>query len=315
MEQSERLYLPPRVPGQPPASRPRGESPLSPSKPHTDLVLRSKLGTCTHRKPRGARPGSKPGVEVAGSEEPGPCACVALTFPLTFDVCIGFFFLNTKPRCLFSFVPTTALCGDFFLGDNAEGGNRGLGRVPAVDPRQPSPPRPRPLFRETRFRFQPSPGYMCTRLIKYSASPRLPVGPAVLREEGLYDSDRDSLRVAWKPRVGGLSLQLLSLQVPSGSDNGSAGERSPGLLPSRPRWPPSHPPGRCSRSPMFAVSQHPPPVDVTWGRPDRQRSAVDAECLSPQSLNALKSWGLSRTWVEGGPREANWLMGEGDVRC
>lgn len=111
---------------------------------------------------------------------------------------------------------------------------------------------------------------------------------------------------------GGLSLQLLSLQVPSGSDNGSAGERSPGLLPSRPRWPPSHPPGRCSRSPMFAVSQHPPPVDVTWGRPDRQRSAVDAECLSPQSLDALKSWGLSRTWVEGGPREANWLMGEGD---
>lgn len=93
--------------------------------------------------------------------------------------------------------------------DNMEGENRGPVRVLAVDLAQISPfqpprqPSPSALLRSIQgnevLLFSPISGYICTRLIKYSSSPLLPMGPAILREEGLYDSDRDSPRVAWKP--------------------------------------------------------------------------------------------------------------------
>lgn len=83
-----------------------------------------------------------------------------------------------------------------------------------VSTRPPSPPRPSPYSGGRGLPFSPDSRYMCTRLIKYSTSP-LPVGPAVLREKGLYDSDRDSLRVAWKRvGVGWLSLGLLFILIP-----------------------------------------------------------------------------------------------------
>lgn len=126
---------------------------------------------------------------------------------------IGVLCLNAKTRCRLNFVPRTAVRVDIFLVDNAEGENRGRSRVLAVDlteisPFPPPPPAPStppaspPIQGDEVLLFSPISGYICTRLIKYSTSPLLPVGPAVLREKGLYDSDRDSPCVAWKRRWG-----------------------------------------------------------------------------------------------------------------
>lgn len=196
--------------------------------------------------------------------------------------------------------------------------------------------------------FSPIPGYICTRLIKYSTSPLLPVGPAILREKGLYDSDRDSPRVAWKPRWGRLSLQLLFMHIPSsGSDNGVAGDKRPGpppwavaeaqmgALPSlRGEMPP--------RSPLFAAWQHPTPRVLLLGPPRHAESALppwkvgsvcvprsrlpgstrrgpDCGCsvCEPVFPGRPQKSGWSRIWVGGGPEEANlagWLEPSGGRR-
>lgn len=96
------------------------------------------------------------------------------------------------------------------------------------------------------------------------------MGPTVLREKGLYDSDRDSLCVAWKPRRGpDRSLRLAIIQIPSpGSDHSIAGEEKPDLLGGfwpQPRRRPALP---CLRFPLFAA--WPPPSRVHHlGRPTR----------------------------------------------
>lgn len=102
-----------------------------------------------------------------------------------------------------------------------EGEIRGCSHVLAVDLGEisPFPPPPPALSTPSSFPpiqgnevllFSPISGYICTRLIKYSTSPLLPVGPAVLRGKGLYDSDRDSLCVAWKQQWG-VDLSLAPL--------------------------------------------------------------------------------------------------------
>lgn len=177
------LCLPLRVPGQPPASSdPEPEAGLSASRHHTDLlVLQSELGPWTHRQPRGAGPVSERGVKS------GSRSCVVFIYA------IGFLFLNTKARCLLNSVPPAARCGDIFLNDNTEGANLGHRRV---DPARPLHPAPSPYSGERGPAFQPGfrlHVYMADKIFHFTP---LPVGPAVLREKGLYDSSRDSLRVA-----------------------------------------------------------------------------------------------------------------------
>lgn len=58
---------------------------------------------------------------------------------------------------------------------------------------------------------------MADKIFHFTPSP---TGPAALREKGLYDSNRDSLRVAWKPRGGwGDYLRLLFILIPSSGSN------------------------------------------------------------------------------------------------
>lgn len=130
------------------------------------------------------------------------------------------------------------------------------------------------------------------------------MGPAVLREKGLYDSDHDSLRVAWKPRweEGAVSLRLLFIQLPSpGSDNCIAGEKRPGPPP----WAPAEAQmvahlslrrEMLSRSPLLPAWQHPPPVDFTWGHPDMLEPTLPGH---PQKLEPQQNL------AGGGPEEAN----------
>lgn len=194
--------------------------------------------------------------------------------------------------------------------------------------------------------FSPISGYICTWLIKYSTSPLLPVGPAVLWEKGLYDSDRDSLCVAWKRRWGpGGALWLVFIHIPSsGSDNGIAGEKRPGPPPwalaeaqkaALPPWTEEMLP----RSPRFAAWRHlscdPPPAASTRGHARRQSrscpsatwaasslraagplgstpagQALDAQRGSSPSLDAFESWGQRSTGVGEGLKEgtlAGWI--------
>ena len=97
---------------------------------------------------------------------------------------------------------------------------------PSQPPASPLHPPP-PIQGNELLLFSPTSAYICTRLIKYSTSPLLPMGPAILRGEGLSDSDRDRPRVAWEQRWqwgGGwatLSLRLLFIQIPSSASEDS----------------------------------------------------------------------------------------------
>ena len=152
--------------------------------------------------------------------------------------------------------------------------------------------------------FSPTSGYICTRLIKYSTSPLLPMGPAVLREEGLYDSDRDRPRVAWKQWWWGgvwatLSLRLLFIQIPSSaSERATAGEKSP--------EPPPWAPGKAQMSPA--------PVPLVLGRRDAV-PAPPTPCLAiapspghpPGPPRHAEKSALPQLWLFSVPGPPPWM--------
>lgn len=176
-----------------------------------------------------------------------------------------------------------------------EGEIRGHSHVLAVNLGEisPFPPPPPALSTPSSFPpiqgnevllFSPISGYICTRLIKYSTSPLLPVGPAVLRGKGLYDNDRDSLCVAWKQQWG-VDLSGASIHIPSsGSDNSIAGEKRP----EPPPWTPfeaqmvtllSLKGDVLPRSLLFAAWPDSPPVYFAWSPPHPSvKWAVSAFC-------------------------------------
>lgn len=135
-----------------PPQTPEGEARPPLCRHHTDLpLLPNELGTPAHPKPalRAGSPWEQNCLQTTSGKGAGRTRHLApfiFFFFLTFDMYIGFLFLNTKTRCLLHSVPTRALCADLFLDDNAEGENRGSSHenLLEISLRQPSPPPPLP---------------------------------------------------------------------------------------------------------------------------------------------------------------------------